>query len=130
MADPKSGIARAATKPRKEHGGNLPLRIAVEANGQEAPGTMNPIDRAIREKRRLRFIYHDVARLVEPQCHGIGHRGTELLRAYQLKGGAQPEPLFDVSKISNLQLLDEHFEKPGPNYTRDDSAMQEIFAQL
>jgi len=91
---------------------------------------MNPIDRAIREKRRLRFIYHDVARVVEPQCHGIGHRGTELLRAYQLQGGAQAEPLFDVSKISGLQVLDGRFEKPGPNYKRDDSAMREIFAQL
>ena len=91
---------------------------------------MNPIDRAIREKRRLRFIYHDTLRLVEPQCHGIGHRGTELLRAYQLQGGIQAEPLFDVSKISGLQVLDERFEKPGPNYKRDDSAMQEIFAQL
>lgn len=91
---------------------------------------MNPIDRAIREKRRLRFVYHDTLRLVEPQCHGIGHRGTELLRAYQVQGGIQAEPLFDVSKISALQLLDEHFDKPGPNYKRDDSAMQEIFAQL
>ena len=91
---------------------------------------MNPLDRAIREKRRLRFIYHDVVRLVEPQCHGIGHRGTELLRAYQLQGGTQREPLFDVSKISNLQVLDERFEKPGPNYKRGDSAMREIFAQL
>ena len=91
---------------------------------------MNPIDRAIRGKRRLRFIYHGVARLVEPQCHGIGHRGTELLRAYQLEGGAQAEPLFDVAKISGLQVLDECFEKPGPNYQRDDSAMREIFAQL
>jgi predicted DNA-binding transcriptional regulator YafY len=91
---------------------------------------MNPIDRAIREKRRLRFIYHDVARRVEPQCHGIGHRGTELLRAHQLEGGTQAEPLFDVSKISGLQVLDEHFEKPGPNYKRNDSAMREIFTQL
>ena len=91
---------------------------------------MNPLDRAIREKRRLRFIYHDVVRLVEPQCHGIGHRGTELLRAYQLQGGTQREPLFDVSKISNLQVLDERFENPGPNYKRGDSAMREIFAQL
>ena len=91
---------------------------------------MNPIDQAIREKRRLRFTYHDVARRVEPQCHGIGHRGTELLRVFQLEGGTQPEPLFDVSKISDLQVLDERFEKPGPNYKRDDSAMREIFAQL
>jgi predicted DNA-binding transcriptional regulator YafY len=91
---------------------------------------MNPIDRAIRGKRRLRFSYHGTPRLVEPQCHGIGHRGTELLRAYQLQGGAQAEPLFDVSKISDLQVLDERFEQPGPNYKRDDSAMREIFAQL
>ncbi|MGH8215819.1 MAG: WYL domain-containing protein [Rhodanobacteraceae bacterium] len=91
---------------------------------------MNPIDRAIREKRRLRFTYHGVTRLVEPQCHGIGHRGTELLRAHQLEGGTQAEPLFNVTKIGDLQMLDEHFEKPGPNYKRDDSAMQRIFAQL
>ncbi len=91
---------------------------------------MNPIDLAIREKRRLRFIYHGVARLAEPQCHGIGHRNTELLRVHQLEGGVQAEPLFDVSKISGLQLLDERFEKPGPNYKRDDSAMRKIFAQL
>ena len=91
---------------------------------------MDVIDRAIREKRRLRFIYHRKARLVEPQCHGIGHRGTELLRAHQIEGGSQAEPLFDVSQISDLQLLDERFEKPGPNYKRNDSAMREIFAQL
>ena len=91
---------------------------------------MNTIDQAIREKRRLYFVYHGVARLVEPQCHGIGHRGTELMRAHQLRGGMQAEPLFDVSKITSLRLLDEHFEKPGPNYTRGDSAMREIFAQL
>ena len=91
---------------------------------------MHPIDRAIHEKRRLRFMYHGTLRLVEPQCHGIGHRDTELLRAHQLQGGTQAEPLFDVAKISGLQVLDEHFEKPGPNYKRDDSAMREIFAQL
>jgi predicted DNA-binding transcriptional regulator YafY len=91
---------------------------------------MDVIDRAIREKRRLRFIYHGKARLVEPQCHGIGHRDTELLRAHQILGGPQAEPLFDVSQISDLQLLDEHFEKPGPHYRRNDSAMREIFCQL
>jgi predicted DNA-binding transcriptional regulator YafY len=93
-------------------------------------GGMNVIDRAIHEKRRLRFVYHETVRVVEPQCHGIGHRGTELLRAHQIAGGAQAEPLFDVSKISDLQLLDECFEQPGPNYKRNDSAMREIFSQL
>lgn len=90
----------------------------------------NVIDQAIREKRRLRFVYHEKVRVVEPQCHGIGHRGTELLRAHQIEGGTQAEPLFDVSQISDLKLLDERFGKPGPNYKRNDSAMREIFSQL
>jgi len=92
---------------------------------------MNPLFvQAIEQKRRLRFLYHGKARLAEPQCYGIGHQGTELLRVHQLKGGGQPEPLFDVSKMEGLELLDERFERPGPNYKRNDSAMKLIFAQL
>ena len=85
---------------------------------------------AIEQKRRLKFQYNGQARLVEPQCYGIGTRGTELLRAHQLRGGREREPLFDVSKISHLQVLDEEFHRPGPNYKKDDSAMKTIFAQL
>ena len=86
--------------------------------------------RAIDEKRRLRFLYNGRMRLVEPQCYGIGTKGTELLRAHQLQGGQEREPLFDVSKIGDLEVLDERFDRPGPNYKRDDSAMKTIFAQL
>jgi predicted DNA-binding transcriptional regulator YafY len=102
---------------------------AGRASGKLAR-SMQPIDRAIREKRRLRFTYHGTSRLVEPQCHGVGHRGTELLRAHQIEGGTQAEPLFDVAKIDDLEVLDDRFQKPGPNYKRNDSAMREIFAQL
>jgi len=86
--------------------------------------------RAIEQRRRLRFLYNGRVRLVEPQCYGIGTRGTELLRAHQLQGGQEREPLFDVSKIAGLEVLDEFFDRPGPNYKRDDSAMKTIFAQL
>ena len=85
---------------------------------------------AIERKQRLRFTYNGRPRLVEPQCYGIGTRGTELLRAYQLQGGQQQEPLFDVAKIVGLQVLGEGFDRPGPNYKKDDSAMVTIFAQL
>ena len=85
---------------------------------------------AIHEKRRLSFTYHDKPRLVEPQCYGIGNTGKPLLRVRQVQGGIQPEPLFDVSKIRDLVALDEHFNGPGPNYKRNDSAMKTIFAQL
>jgi predicted DNA-binding transcriptional regulator YafY len=85
---------------------------------------------SIRTRRRLRFLYNGKVRIVEPQCYGMGTKGTELLRAHQLQGGEQREPLFDVSKIEDLVMLDETFTKPGPNYKRDDSAMKTIFAQL
>jgi len=85
---------------------------------------------AIASRRRLRFTYHGRERLVEPQCHGVGTRGTELLRAHQLSGGTQREPLFNVAEIEHLVMLDETFARPGPNYRRDDSAMVTIYAQL
>lgn len=75
-------------------------------------------------------MYNGKSRLVEPQCYGIGTRGTELLRAHQLQGGLQREPLFDVSRIVDLEVLDETFDRPGPNYKKNDSAMKAIFAQL
>ena len=85
---------------------------------------------AIGTRRRLRFTYNGRPRLVEPQCYGIGTRGTTLLRAHQLEGGDQREPLFDVAKITGLSMLDETFAAPGPHYQRDDSAMVTIFGQL
>jgi hypothetical protein len=85
---------------------------------------------SIHSKRRLSFIYNGRPRIAEPQCYGRGTKGTELLRVHQIQGGPQREPLFNVSKITNLVPLDQYFTKPGPNYTRNDSAMKTIFAQL
>ena len=85
---------------------------------------------AIQQKRRLRFSYHGKTRLAEPQCYGVGHRGTELLRVHQIRTGSEREPLFNVAEMSDVVLLDEVFTKPGPNYKRNDSAMKIIFCQL
>lgn len=85
---------------------------------------------AIEQRRRLHFVYNGKARLVEPQCYGIGTKGTELLRVHQLRGGREREPLFDVARISELAVLDQVFERAGPNYKKGDSAMKTIFAQL
>lgn len=88
------------------------------------------IDRAIRDKRPLCFVYHGSLRVVEPQCHGRGHRGTELLRGRQLNGGEPTERLFDVAQIADLTMLEGRFDGPGEHYRRHDSAMAEIFCQL
>jgi hypothetical protein len=85
---------------------------------------------SINSKRRISFTYSGRARIAEPQCYGIGSKGTELLRVHQIQGGAQREPLFDVSQMRDLIVLDQHFTKPGPNYKKNDTAMTTIFAQL
>jgi hypothetical protein len=85
---------------------------------------------AIKNKQQITFVYHDILRVAEPQCYGISTTGKEILRVYQISGGTQPEPLFEVAKMANLRTLNEYFVEPGPNYKRGDSAMREIFAEL
>ena len=85
---------------------------------------------SIHKKQRLSFTYNGRRRVAEPQCYGIGTKGTELLRVHQMQGGTEREPLFDVSKMLDLAVLDQHFTRPGPNYKKNDSAMKTIFAQL
>jgi hypothetical protein len=104
--------------------------MLAEARRPPVPEMNELLVAAIQQKRRLQLLYNGKARYVEPQCYGIGTKGTELLRVHQLQGGQEREPLFAVSKIENLEVLPEVFENPGPNYKRGDSAMKTIFAQL
>jgi len=85
---------------------------------------------AIRKKYRIQFEYHSKTRIAEPQCCGISSAGKEILRAYLLQGGTRPEQLFELSKMESLVILKDHFDVPGPNYKKNDSAMKEIFCQL
>jgi hypothetical protein len=86
--------------------------------------------KAIENKQRVRFIYSEKERIGEPQCCGISYTGKGIVRMHLVKGGSRPEQLFQLSQIKSLEILDEHFNKPGPNYKPDDSAMKEIFCQL
>jgi hypothetical protein len=85
---------------------------------------------AIRNKRRIHFVYHDKHRIAEPQCYGISTAGKEVVRVFQVSGGPQQEPLFEVDKMEQLFMTNETFQKPGPNYKPGDSAMSVIFAEL
>lgn len=96
---------------------NLPERIEV-------------LTRVIADMRRLRIVYSGSERIAEPQCLGESRRGTVVLRVHQIRGGSSPEALLDVAKISELEVLGEHFDAPGPHYRRDDSAMSTIYRQL
>jgi hypothetical protein len=86
---------------------------------------------AIHDKRRISFVYHGRKRIGEPQCYGISTRDKESLRVFLIEGiSQQREPLFSVTGMEDLRVLDETFTRPGPNYKKNDSAMKFIFCQL
>lgn len=120
-------VAKEALGREKDKIAAKELRAVQEARVR--PSNQLLVD-AITNRRRLSFEYSGKLRIVEPQCYGVSTKGAELLRAHQLYGGEQQEPLFDVAKMQNLTVLDEHFIEPGPNYKKNDSAMTHIFAQL
>jgi hypothetical protein len=90
---------------------------------------------AIRKKLLLKFVYNGEERIVEPQTYGLSTTGKEILRAYQKSGGSRSgqsriAKLFDVAKISNLQMTNETFAQALSAHNPDDCAMIEIFATL
>jgi hypothetical protein len=95
----------------------------------------NIITSAIREKRCLSFIYDGYSRIVEPHCYGLTKKDNEVLRAYQIRGSGVHNNydswhLFSVSKMSFLQVTDETFQRPRPEYVKGDSSIYTIFCEL
>jgi hypothetical protein len=86
---------------------------------------------AIKNKQRLQFNYNTKIRVVEPQCYGIGYKGSELLRAYEVEGDVKKSnKLYTLLDTSSLVALQQFFTEPGPNYRKGDKAMKTIFCEL
>ena len=88
------------------------------------------IYQAIKDKQRLSFVYNEKERISEPQCCGKGNAGNDLVRMHMLRGGSRTEQLFEVAQIKSLKVLNEFFDKPGPNYNPEDSAIKIIYCKL
>lgn len=89
---------------------------------------------AIQDRECLSFHYSGLQRVVQPAAVGISHAGNEVLRCYQIAGGhvtsGHDWDLFDLSKISSLTTVGEHFQGNPPGYRRGDKGMTTIYAQL
>jgi hypothetical protein len=85
---------------------------------------------AINNKQRIKFLYNEKIRVAEPQCCGMSTAGKDVLRAHLTKGGSRPEQLFELNKMQSVEIMDEFFTLPGPNYNPDDSAMKTIYCRL
>jgi hypothetical protein len=98
-------------------------------------GMYDAISSAIKSRNLLRLTYDGGERVVEPFCYGKNHKGTELLRAYQIRGfskSGRPTgwKLFDVKKIRSLKTEKDVFNGSRPQYNPNDSAMEIIYCNV
>jgi predicted DNA-binding transcriptional regulator YafY len=90
---------------------------------------------AIQTKRLLQFDYDHCRRVVEPHIFGVSTTGNTILSAYQTDGRSNSGKIpdwrtFDLSKIKNLKITDQTFQKPQPDYNPDDPHFARTFAKL
>lgn len=95
---------------------------------------LQTISNAIRNHEYLAFTYSGYSRTVQPAAVGVSRAGKDVLRCYQTAGGhvtpGHEWDLCDLSKISNLRAIGEHFVGEPPQYRRGDKGMSTIYAEL
>jgi hypothetical protein len=89
---------------------------------------------AIENKRLLSFTYDGYYRIVEPHCFGLTTKNHPAIRAFQVEGqsstGRLDWKIYELSKIENLQLLEQSFMVPRSGYKKGDKSMSQIFLEL
>ena len=97
----------------------------------------NKICSTIENKNLLEFSYKDKIRMVETHTLGINLKDNEILSADQIGGESDSieipdEGLFNISKISNLKILDDVFENPriAEGFKRNSAKMKAIICEL
>jgi hypothetical protein len=93
------------------------------------------IIQSIRNRELIGFNYDGYPRTVEPHAYGVTSKGKEVLRAYQIAGGSSSGAvrswrLFEVSRMNGFHLDGDGFSAPRQGYSRNDSAMETIYAQI
>jgi predicted DNA-binding transcriptional regulator YafY len=81
---------------------------------------------AIRDRRVVEFGYHGEHRSVEPYRLGLD-AGRLRLMGWQSRKGWRS---FHVDEMDELEVTDRTFLQPREGYTRGDSAMDRILAEV
>jgi predicted DNA-binding transcriptional regulator YafY len=81
---------------------------------------------AIRDRRVVEFRYHGEYRVVEPYRLGLDGGRLRLMGWQSRKGWRS----FHTDEMEELELTDRSFLQPREGYTRGDSAMDHILAEV
>lgn len=87
---------------------------------------------AIANKQLLTFTYDGLDRIVEPHVYGVTNGISEVL-VYQTGGQSSSGNLpnwrrMKIDKISNMQILNEHFTGPRPYPSGKHSSFDTVIA--
>ncbi len=90
---------------------------------------------AIRKRALLEFLYNNRQRVVAPYCCGVSGRGSDVMRAVQVRGASSSGglgfgKLWTVAEIAQLRVLDEMFTPDDPDYNPQDRAMTRIYCRI
>ena len=90
---------------------------------------------AIRTRSLLEFDYHGLHRTVAPYCHGVSTRGSEVIRAIQVRGDSKSGglgfgKLWLVADMHDARVLNETFVADDSSYNPNDSGMQLIHCRI
>ena len=94
------------------------------------------IKQAIREKRKLQFIYQNKNRVVDPHVFGVTAKNNEVILCWQT-GGSSSRPndlpnwrMFETNKISQLQILNENFIPQSHRHNAFESDIKTVYALI
>lgn len=90
---------------------------------------------AIDEMRLLIVEYGGVRRRVQPHVYGDDAQGHRLLSAYQVDGGSTSGEVrgwksFRMERVGAIEITNERFHAPRPEFQRDDGAFNYIVRQV
>jgi len=95
---------------------------------------LQTIINAIRNREVLSLTYKGIPRIVEPHTVGVSTKGNDVLSCYQTHGDHTKDghewDLLTVEKITNLSKTGDSFVGTRPKYSRNDSRMVKIYAEL
>lgn len=88
---------------------------------------------AILNKKLLNIVYTDKDRVIEPWLIGIWNTGKLQMRAFQ-RAPSEDWKLFDVDKISHIELLEAVFDDQNSDrielYNPNDKQFEEIISYI
>ena len=87
------------------------------------------ICQAISKKLVLQISYNNKVRLIEPHAYGVDALGNDLLNGWQ----QTPQPVwrsFRLHRVTLISTTPAHFERPRPEYKRNDKTLSRIYCQV